>query len=383
MAADNFFTNEHLHRFEFQCSECGKSYPTAEPRWKCDCGSPLAITGIVSKSPCIPDPSEQGMWRYKEVLPLLSSPISIGEIMTPVVPVELDGRVFHMKLDFLSPTGSYKDRGVSLLVTALKAWGIERAVEDSSGNAGSSMAAYCGKAGIDCNIYVPSNTSLGKTAQISVYGANLIKIQGSREDTALAAMEAGRSMFYASHNWSPFFEHGVKTYVYEMWEQLGHELPDVIIVPCGNGSLVTSAYLAIEELVGQGRAAKRPRLVGVQSEKCDPLARAWEQGLDSAVQVQKGTTIAEGIASALPVKSKQILEAVRKSSGLFVTVSDKDIIHALKTLASQGIFIEPTSATAPAAAIKLHEQGLFGEKEMVTVELTGTGLKAMDKVCNF
>jgi threonine synthase len=245
------------------------------------------------------------------------------------------------------------------------------------------MAAYCGKAGIDCDIYVPSNTSLGKTAQISVYGANLIKIQGSREDTALAAMEAGCSMFYASHNWSPFFEHGVKTYVYEMWEQLGHELPDVIIVPCGNGSLVTSAYLAIEELVGQGRAAKRPRLVGVQSEKCDPLARAWEQGLDSAVQVQKGTTIAEGIASALPVKSKQILEAVRKSSGLFVTVSDKDIIHALKTLASQGIFIEPTSATAPAAAIKLHEQGLFGEKEMVTVELTGTGLKAMDKVCKF
>ena len=114
-----------------------------------------------------------------------------------------------------------------------------------------------------------------------------------------------------------------------MWEQLGHELPDVIIVPCGNGSLVTSAYLAIEELVGQGRAAKRPRLVGVQSEKCDPLARAWEQGLDSAVQVQKGTTIAEGIASALPVKSKQILEAVRKSSGLFVTVSDKDIILSL------------------------------------------------------
>lgn len=364
--------------WKLYCEKCRTEYDVNEPIWRCACGHYLQITGIPALSE--PEDEQPGFWRYLPVLPFITAPISIGESLTPLSAIRYHGRDYYVKLDYLLPTGSYKDRGVAVMVSQLKQWGLDFVVEDSSGNAGSSVAAYCSRAGIPCDVYIPSYTSLGKAAQIALYGANLVKVPGTREDTKQAAITAGEKTFYASHNWSPFFEHGVKTYIYEIWEQLGQQLPDVIVAPCGNGSLITSAYIAIKELLAAGLATVCPRIVAVQTENCAPLALAWERGLDDIIPINKQETIAEGISSADPIKGKEIISAVRQSNGCFVTVSDGEVWQALQEMASQGIFIEPTSATAPAAVKKLDAQGWFNDDDVIAIELTGNGLKATDKI---
>jgi len=366
-----------------KCAICGEEYDLDNKRWRCDCGGYLRLIGTVAPDPSNLKERPCSFWRYKEALPVTMDFVSIGEIITPLVVAEFDGREYHFKLDYLLPSGSYKDRGMAVMISQLKHWGVDFVVEDSSGNAGASLASYCAKAGIKCSVYVPQYTSLGKVAQIALYGAKLVKVPGTREDTTKAAMKAGQKSFYASHNWSPFFEHGVKTYVYEIWEQMGYRLPDVIIAPCGNGSLITSAYIAIRELLEKGYAENTPRLVAVQSENCAPLATAWKLGMDDAVFVEKKETVAEGISSASPVKSRDIIRAVKDTGGCFITVSDEEVWRSAQSMARLGMFIEPTSAVAPAAAAKLNKKGWFRPDEKVAIELTGIGLKATDKYLKF
>ena len=366
--------------WQLSCDSCSRTYDPQVPRWRCDCGHYLNISGITAPRPSQIDPQESGFWRFNLALPFITDPVSIGEAITPLTYAQYSGRHYHFKLDYLLPTGSYKDRGVAVMVSQLNQWGLNFVVEDSSGNAGSAVAAYCSKAGIACDVYIPSYTSSGKAAQIALYGANLVKVSGTREATKQAAIEAGTKTFYASHNWSPFFEHGVKTYVYEVWEQLGYDLPDVIVAPCGNGSLITSAYLAIQELKEAGLTTKSPRIVAVQTENCAPLALGWQRGLDDMVEISKKETIAEGISSADPLKGKEIIQAVRATNGCFVTVSDDEVWQSLKEMARLGMFIEPTSATAPAAIKKLHQSNWFQPDDVVVVEMTGIGLKATDKI---
>lgn len=362
------------------CPSCNQTYNLEKPRWRCDCGNYLLLEGEFEfgKEDIIKE--DNSFFRYKATLPFLTQTISIGESITPLTKTTIDGRECQLKLDYLLPTGSYKDRGVSVMISVLKQWGINKIVEDSSGNAGSAVAAYSSKAKIDCDVYIPSYTSSGKAAQIELYGANLIKINGSREDTADAAFNAGINSFYASHNWSPFFEHGIKTYIYEIWEQRGYELPDIIIVPCGNGSLVTSAYIAFQEMMKNSLIKTMPKIIAVQSESCAPLAKAFKKNLEEPVKVNKTSTLAEGISSASPLKGKEVLEAVYKTKGLFITVSDEEVWESLQRLAKQGIFIEPTSATATAAFSKLNKNKYIKDNEDVVIHLTGHGLKAVDKV---
>lgn len=378
------------------------------------------MRGASAPKPADLEGRDMSLWRYKEALPLAGQAISLGETVTPLMKTRFRGSDYLFKLDYLLPTGSYKDRGVAVMISQIGSWGLSSVVEDSSGNAGASLAAYCARAGIAADVYIPSYTSEGKAAQIALYGANLVRIPGTREDTMAAAREAGKKSFYASHNWSPFFEHGIKTYLYEVWEQLGFELPDVLVVPCGFGSLVTSAYAAIQEILqadggkasgpeednpvasamaaaglaadhpsaggpgargtAAGSATRVPRIVAVQSENCAPLFTAWSRGLGDAVAIQKKETVAEGIASANPIKGKDVIRAVHETGGCFVTVSDKEVWQAMQDMARTGIFIEPTSATAPAAASKLREQGWIKPDERVVIELTGSGLKAADKL---
>ncbi len=364
-----------------QCAVCDRQYSLDDPRWRCDCGGYLRLLGTSAPQPSSLAARPVNLWRYSEALPDMGAPaVSLGEVLTPLTPVRYGGREYLLKLDYLMPTGSYKDRGVAVMVNNLVKWGVSSIVEDSSGNAGASVAAYSARAGIAADIYVPAYTSEGKIAQISLFGANLVKVPGTREDTTAAALSAGEKTFYASHNWSPFFEHGVKTYVYEIWEQMAFRMPDVIIAPCGNGSLITSAYAALTELREAGYISKIPRLVAVQSESCAPLATAWSRGLDNAVPIHKGETIAEGIASARPIKGREILRAVRETGGCFVTVSDHDVWGAMQGIARTGVFMEPTSATAPAAAAVLAQQGFIRPSDQVVIEVTGSGLKATDKL---
>ena len=202
--------------------------------------------------------------------------VSFDEGFTPLIEVNIAGKTVQVKQEHLFTTGSFKDRGASVLISQVKALGIREVAADSSGNAGSALAAYCAASGISCHIFVPADTSPGKLAQIQLYGATLNKIPGTREDTANAVLKAADTIYYASHYWNPFFFHGTKTFAYEICEQLGWKSPDTVILAAGNGSLLLGAYIGFNELRNAGIIDKIPRLIGVQAENCAPVVKAFK-----------------------------------------------------------------------------------------------------------
>jgi threonine synthase len=292
--------------------------------------------------------------------------------------ITFDGNRTLVKMDYLFPTGSYKDRGATVLISKMKEWGVQKVVEDSSGNAGSAIAAYCAKAGIECEIYVPQDTSSEKTVQIRAYGATLRKVQGSRERTAGVAMEAATKTPYASHCWNPFFLHGTKTFAFEVWEQMDWKAPDVLVLPIGHGTLFLGAYTGFKELKEAGMIGNIPRLVGVQSAACAPLYRAFRKGWTEPRPIEKRETVAEGIAIAEPVRGRQILEAIQRTDGEILAVTEKEIGMALKEMGRRGHFVELTSA-ATIAGLKKYLKKKSG-RETVVSTLTGTGLKSVEKM---
>jgi threonine synthase len=320
------------------------------------------------------------LWRYREAIPIREdrSILSMGEGFTPLEEMEFDGHRVWIKIDYLFPTGSYKDRGAAVLISKARELGIKKVVEDSSGNAGSAIAAYCVRAGIGCDIYVPQSTSSGKLVQIQMYGANLKKIEGSREKTAQVTMEAAKKTYYASHCWNPYFLHGTKTFAFEIWEQMGWKSPDTLILPVGHGTLLLGVYIGFKELKEARRVKKIPRLVGIQSSACAPLFHGFVKGLDEAPTVMKRETMAEGIAIAEPVRGRQILKAIRETGGEILAVTEREIGQTLREMGRRGHFIEPTSA-ATMAGLKKYLKRKRG-KEVIVSSLTGTGLKAVEKM---
>ena len=300
------------------------------------------------------------------------------EGFTPLEEITFDGNHTLVKVDYLFPTGSYKDRGATVLMSKMKEWGVQRVVEDSSGNAGSAMAAYCAKAGIECEIYVPQDTPSEKTVQIQAYGATLRKVQGSRERTAEVAMEAASKIPYASHCWNPFFLHGTKTFAFEVWEQMNWKAPDVLVLPIGHGTLFLGVDTGFKELKEAGMIRRVPRLVGVQSAACAPLYRAFRNGWTEPRPIEKRETVAEGIAIAEPVRGRQILEAIHRTDGEILAVTEKEIGMALKEMGRKGHFIEPTSAATIAGLKKYLKKK--SRRETVVSTLTGTGLKSVGKM---
>lgn len=359
----------------FYCSQCSRSYPIDPVRWRCDCGSFLDleftptfhIEKILKRGPTL--------WRYREAIPIIQDQniLSMGEGFTPLEEVELEGLPVSLKVDYLFPTGSYKDRGATVLISKLKELGIRSVVEDSSGNAGSAISAYCAKAGIDCKIYVPESTSSQKLVQIRAYGARLRKVMGSREKTAQVAITDASQTYYASHCWNPFFLHGTKTFAFEIWEQMGWKGPDVLVLPVGNGTLFLGAYIGFKELEMAGRIKKIPRLIGVQSKACAPIYQAFKKGVKEPLPITKRETKAEGIAIANPVRGRQILEAIEETGGEVFVVTEREIEIALKEMGQKGHFIEPTSAATIAGLKRYLKRGIRGERVVST--LTGIGLK--------
>ncbi len=362
------------------CMECNRKYSLEEKIWKCGCGGLLdvdfephfAIDKIRRRKPT--------MWRYREAIPIFEDQniISFGEGFTPLIPVEFGGKIVWMKQDHLFPTGSYKDRGASVLISKLKELGVQNLVEDSSGNAGCAIAAYSAQAHIRCQIFVPQDTSPGKLAQIQLYGANLNKIPGSREHAGRAALEAAAIDYYASHSWNPFFFQGTKTFAFEVCEQLGWRSPDSIVIPVGNGTLLLGAYIGFKELLKAGIIHRIPRIMGVQSAQCAPLYRAFKEGLRGIPKIDAKETLAEGIAIAEPIRGKQILEAVEESGGDFIAVDDSEIKKSLRDLCKKGFYVEPTSAATTAGLSKYLQAP--NPDEIVVSVLTGHGLKATEKM---
>ncbi|MFP3988160.1 pyridoxal-phosphate dependent enzyme [Streptomyces sp. E11-3] len=357
---------------DYVCPVDGTRVATRSLAWCCPvCRGPLDLDFHPTPTPLKSLTGRvNSLWRYAESLPLGHPTASLGEGRTPLV--TLNDHI-SAKLDFLLPTLSFKDRGAVLLAELALRLGPERVIADSSGNAGTAIAAYCARAGLDCTVYVPSGTSPKKLEQIRAHGARLEVVAGDREAAAAAARSAADApgTFYASHVYNPYFLHGTKTYVHELWEDLGGRLPEVLVVPVGNGTLLLGAALALRELHSAGLIDRVPALYAVQAAAVAPLAAAWEAGAsDLLAPAPVRPTYAEGIAIARPPRARQILAAVRAFGGGFLTVPEPAIAAAQRDLASRGLYVESTGVACWAAV----RRGALGSRSAV-VPLCGAGAK--------
>jgi threonine synthase len=355
----------------------GRTYPLSEARWRSDSGHYLNLAPAPGLRRADIETSRRSVWRYaKALLVDVADAVSLGEGCTPIVPGEWNGARVLYKLEFMMPTGSFKDRGTTVMVSYLRSRGIARVLEDSSGNAGASLAAYAAAAGLACRILVPETASYPKIVQIAACGADVVTIKGSRQDVAEAALRQSHEVFYASHNWQPFFVEGIKTLAYELWEQLGFAAPDNLVVPLGYGSNVLGAERGFTELRRHGEIARGPRLFGVQAARCAPYEAAFRAGGEALVPTAIAPTIAEGIATTRPTRVTEVLRAVRESGGDIVAVEEAEIVEALRGLARRGLYVEPTSAVAAAGLTRLLAGGAIRADETTVLVLTGSGLKA-------
>ncbi|MDB5866878.1 MAG: Threonine synthase [Betaproteobacteria bacterium] len=366
---------------QFISPATGTTYPIDQPRWSADDGGYLNLTparGLKRseiRSDC------HSVWRYAAAIEVDEThAVTLGEGWTPLIEGDWQGAKTRFKLELAMPTGSFKDRGMTVMVSYLKSRGIDHVLEDSSGNAGASLSAYAAAAGIRCRILVPETASYPKIAQIAACGADVLTIRGSRQDVADAAVAMSSEIFYASHNWVPFFVEGTKTLAYELWEQLGFRAPDNVITPVGYGSNVLGCLRGFEELQRNGEIERVPRVFGIQAQNCAPYFAAYQAGSDTLVPTEIKPTIAEGIASSKPTRIKEVLHGVRDSGGSIVAVTEAEIVDALRDLARKGLYVEPTSAAGAAGLTKLIASGAVKPNETTVLVLTGSGLKASERI---
>jgi len=359
----------------------GETFPLDQPRW---CGrehAPLVLTQLPGLTRAEIDPALRGLWRYRAALPMaVDEPITLGEGGTPLLARSLHGASVLVKCEWMMPTGSFKDRGASVMLSLLRAQGIRAVLEDSSGNGGAAVAAYAAAGGLAATILAPASTSPAKTVQMRAHGATVDLVSGSRQATAEAAVRRSEEVFYASHNWHPFFLHGTKTLAYELWEDLGFRAPDNIIVPCGAGSNVLGCEIGFSELLRAGEIEAMPRLFAAQPANCAPIAASFLAGTDQPVETEIRPTIAEGTAIAQPIRLAEVLGALRGTRGGAVTLTEDEIAQATRDLAAAGLYVEPTAAQVAAAFGKLLASGAVGPEQTTVLVLTGSGLKATPRI---
>jgi threonine synthase len=359
----------------------GETFPIDRPRW---CGTdyaPLLLTPLAGIGRDDIDTSTRSLWRYRAALPMpCDAPISLGEGCTPLLARQLHGADVLLKCEWFMPTGSFKDRGASVMLSLLRAQGVSHVLEDSSGNGGAAVAAYAAAGGMRATIMAPASTSPAKTVQMRAHGASVELIPGTRQDTAHAAVARAGSVFYASHNWHPFFLQGTKTLAYELWEDLGFQAPDNVIVPCGAGSNVLGCEIGFSELLRAGHIDRMPRIFAAQPANCGPIAAAFLAGSDEAVECDIRPTIAEGTAIAQPIRLPEILGALRETEGGAVMLSEQEIGQAMLDLAAMGIYVEPTCGQVAAAFGKLLASGAVTAGQSTVLVLTGSGLKATPRI---
>jgi len=319
------------------------------------------------------------LWRYSAFFPpeiqKMRNTLAAG--FTPLLPCRLQDRDVLLKMDYLNPTASFKDRGVELMMNAMAAAGIERVVEDSSGNAGASVAAYSACLGMKASIFAPALASPMKLAQISLYGAEVRLIPGARQNASHAALEElEKGAIYASHAYNPVYLLGQQTAAWEVWEQSGYHAPDWVAVPVGQGGNLLGYYEGFRALLVAGLIEKIPGIIAVQPERLAPLCDAYHEGWEEwhTVPPPQDGSVAEGLAITQPVRWKQIIAAIKESHGFCVKVAEEDILPAQRRLAGKGFYVEPSSAVIVAALNEIYEN--VERKQTIVLSLTGSGLKS-------
>ncbi len=361
----------------------GRTWTIEIPRWCGDAHEPLLLTPLPGIGRDQVESATRSLWRYRAAFPLAcEAPITMGEGCTPLLARRLNGAEVLLKCEWVMPTGSFKDRGASVMLSLLAQQGVTAVLEDSSGNGGAAVSAYAAAGGLGATIMAPASTSPAKTVQMRAHRATVELIPGSRQDTADAAVSRSASVFYASHNWHPFFLHGTKTLAYELWEDLGFRAPDTVIVPCGAGSNVLGCWIGFTELRRAGAIKRMPRIFAAQPRNCAPIAAAFLAGAEGPVASPVSPTIAEGTAIAVPIRLREVLGVLRESDGGAVTLTEEEIAAATLELASGGIYVEPTAAQVLAAHRHLLASGAVVPGQTTVLVLTGSGLKATPRIAD-
>lgn len=352
-----------------RCPECALQF---QDRWRCTCEEPLRFAHRAEPEPADPfeqqfDPRE-GLWTFESLVPITKQ-VSLGEGYTPLVSDESWNATF--KLEYVNPTGSFKDRGATTVVSRACELNIERLHDDSSGNAGLAIATYAARAGIDTDIFVPATAKSSKISAIRATGATVVPVEGSRAAVSAACRnrtESGES-WYASHAWNPAFFAGTETMAYEIAHQLDWSAPDCIVAPIGHGTAFLGLYRGFKRLKELGWIDQQPRLFGGQAIGYDPIVR----NIHGNATPGNKNDLADGIQIEEPVQSREITTAIRETSGDVIAISTAHVQSTLEKLHTQGFYVEPTAAVAPAALREFRTQGRIGMEDRVVVPLTGSG----------
>ena len=372
-----------------KCVKCGKIYEATPNLTNCSCGGILDIVydydyirASLTKE-TLARRRDNSMWRYRELLPVEESteapPLRVG--WSPLyeaknLAAQLGIRRLFVKDDGLNPTASLKDRASSMAVAKAVEAGAKVIACSSTGNAASSLAGNAAAAGLKTYIFVPSRAPKGKVAQLMTFGATVISVQGSYEDTFELSKQAIEKWGWYNRNAAinPYLSEGKKTVGLEIMEQLGWEVPDYIAISVGDGCTIAGLWKGLKDLYAIGFIDKLPRLISAQAEGCCPLNRAIETGEDW--RPMEENTLADSIAVGVPRNADKALMAIRESNGLVVNVSDDEIMAAQKLLGRTcGVFGEPAGVTGAAGLKKLCEQGKIAPDATVVSVVTGNGLK--------
>ena len=356
------------------CSKCGKPYPSTGAPFKCPCGGLYDYIDFPAFQQEQIDLSKSGLWKYHSSFGLGTEMpvISLGEGNTPLVEAEFNSQSVWLKQEHLNPTGSYKDRGSAVLASFLVSRGVISAIEDSSGNAGASFAAYAARAGISARIFIPSSASGPKRSQIEAYGAKMQVIPGPRAESARVVLaEAKTGQTYASHAFMPFGLIGIATMAYEIFEQLGGKAPGTVIAPVGHGGCLYGLMQGFSALRKAAVVDNEPFYVGVQAAGCAPIFNAFQNHEFTLREPTESDTIAEGVRVSSPIRGEAILKKLAAGRGCLLAVDDTRLIKAYHEIAGRGFFVEPTSALVWAVLPEIIEKC----PAPFVLVLTGSGLK--------
>lgn len=356
------------------CTTCGKRYPQSGTPYHCECGGVFDLDVFPSFEKAKIDPNRKDMWKYGAMfnLPEGAQTLTLGEGNTPLLGIPNLGRQVFAKLEYQNPTGSYKDRGSAVLMSFLASRGVTQVVEDSSGNAGASLAAYAARAGIQARVFIPESASGPKRKQIEFFGAELACIPGPRAESAKAVkMEADAGIPYASHAFMPFGLTGIATIAYEIAAELGWQSPGSIVAPIGHGGLLYGIMRGFEALKQAGTIHEEPYYLGVQAAGCAPVFEAYKNRVFTLREPHESDTIAEGVRVSHPLRGEAILHKLSLSNGSISQVKEEELLIAYRQLAEMGLFVEPTSALVWAAL----NSNTVRLPEPIILILTGTGTK--------
>ena len=371
-----------------ECTRCGQRLSADQPQTVCPRDGGVlyarydlaAIRQVVS--PAHITARVGTMWRYAEVLPEVE-PVSLGEGFTPMLPSREYANIF-IKDEGLNPTGSFKARGLSAAITMAKHFGLKKLAIPSAGNAAGALAAYAAAAGLEAHIFMPKDVPMANRIECQFYGAHITLVDGLISDCArmVAERKEKEGWFDVSTLKEPYRVEGKKTMGYEVAEQLGWRLPQGIIYPTGGGVGMIGMWKAFDEMEQLGWiGSERPQMVGVQSSGCAPIVKAWDEGKNVSEMWSHAATRASGLRVPKAYGDYIILEILRNSGGVAISVTDEEIMDAVHRWAQvEGIFAAPEGAAALAAYRKLRGNGFFSSDDRVVLFNTGSGLKYLDTI---